>query len=138
MIRAQFAVSAACVIVVLMAASPAKAESPNCPPDLSGQWRGSWESCVRGHHGPLAARFERIDDCHYLVHFHGRACKVMPFCYSVTMSVTGYDGDTVFLSASSHLPIFGTFECCASANNCHFEARYSAASDQGQFRLERR
>ena len=138
MIRVRFTALAACAIAVSWAALPAKAESPCCPPDLSGHWSGSWESCERGHRGPLAARFEKIDDYHYLVHFHGRALKIMPFYYSVTMTVTGNDGDAVFLSASSHLPIFGTFECCASANGCCFEARYSAASDQGLFRMERK
>ena len=138
MIRVLFTVSAASVVAVSLVASPAKAQCPCSPPDLSGHWRGNWESCERGHHGPLAARFEKIDDCHYLVHFNGRALKIMPFCYSVTMTVTGYEGDTVFLFASSHLPIFGTFECCASANGCRFEARYSAASDQGLFRMERK
>ncbi|HLW67587.1 MAG TPA: hypothetical protein VKS79_19885 [Gemmataceae bacterium] len=93
---------------------------------------------MRSHHGPLSARFEKIDDCHYLVHFHGRAAKIMPFYYTVAMTVTGCDGVTVFLSASRQLPIFGTFECCASANGCRFEARYSASNDQGVFRLERR
>ncbi|HEV3142702.1 MAG TPA: hypothetical protein VGZ47_02340, partial [Gemmataceae bacterium] len=66
------------------------------------------------------------------------AAKVFPFYYSVTLTVTGNQGDTVFLAASRHLPIFGNFECCASAYDCRFEARYSAASDQGVFRLERK
>lgn len=126
------------VVAVLLSSSFARSQEPACPPDLSGHWRGIWESCASGHRGPLAARFEKMDDCHYLVRFHGRAFKAFPFYYSVTFTVTGYEGDTVFLTASRHLPIFGNFQCSASANYCRFEASYSAASDNGQFHMDRK
>jgi hypothetical protein len=106
--------------------------------DLSGCWEGRWESCSSGHQGPLNARFCKLDDTHYRVYFSGRFFKVFPFHYSVTLVVTGQDGDTLHLSGSSYLGrMFGTFHYNARATSCSFVADYTSCKDRGRFILHR-
>jgi hypothetical protein len=71
------------------------------------------------------------------VRFSGRFYTIIPFCYTETMNIIADDGQTVELSASSKLCVFGTFHMRAAANHCDFNANYAAASDQGFFRLSR-
>ena len=103
--------------------------------DLSGNWCGSWQSCVNGHKGPMRASFCRLCDGNYKVTFVGRFCKVIPFRYTTTLNVTGYaDGVGVYLSGSQSLGlILGTFTYNAWANDRQFVSGYSANKDQGQF-----
>jgi hypothetical protein len=121
------------LIPVTHAAEPAAA----CSPGITGHWRGNWESGTRGHHGPIAARFTQLDECHYLVHFHGRFAKAIPFYYTATLTVSGYSDGKIVLTSSAQLPIFGTFQCTAWVDAKCFEARYSAADDEGVFRMYR-
>lgn len=111
---------------------------PSCPVDLCGKWSGKWESCTSGHTGPLHARFRKLDDCHYHVAFHGRFWKVFPFRYTVTLNVTGQEGDRIFLSGERRLLFFGTFQYTAEATACDFHASYCAKKDQGTFTLTRK
>lgn len=105
--------------------------------DLSGTWTGHWRSNTNGHEGPMKARFRPINGSQYRVRFTGRFFTIIPFCYTETMNVVRDDGQTVELSASSNLCLFGAFHCRAAANHCHFNANYSAANDQGYFALRR-
>lgn len=113
-------------------------EADACPPDLTGKWSGCWESICTGHHGPLHAKFCKVDDCHYRVRFHGRFFKIVPFMYSVTLNVTGQAGDKVLLAGESRVPLFGTFHYHAEADACHFDATYSSCKDHGKFTLSRK
>ena len=106
-------------------------------PDLTGSWCGQWISRTSGHQGPLKARFCRVDASHYDVHFRGRFCKLIPFCYRVTLCVTSCDNGCVTLTGSRHLPIFGTFTITARANGCQFSSNYCSEKDNGQFRMSR-
>ena len=106
--------------------------------DLSGCWQGHWESCSTGHSGPLNATFCRVDATHYSVRFSGRFFKVVPFRYSVTLTVVADRGDSVTLAGSSYLGrLVGTFHYQANATNCSFVANYNSCQDQGKFVLSR-
>lgn len=121
-------------------AAPAAAPAQNIRiPDLTGEWCGSWQSCVNGHKGPMRASFCRLCNGNYQVTFTGRFCKLIPFRYTTTLNVTGYTDGVVYLSGSQNLgPIFGTFTYNAWANDRQFASGYSAGSkDQGQFNLSR-
>jgi hypothetical protein len=128
----QFAwMGVAAILLSAFAAGPALAT------DLTGTWTGHWKSHTNGHEGPMKARFKRINACQYQVRFSGRFYTIIPFCYTETMNIIADDGQTVELSASSKLCVFGTFHMRAAANHCDFNANYAAASDQGFFRLSR-
>jgi hypothetical protein len=106
--------------------------------DLSGNWSGTWEDCLSGHSGPLRGTFCRCDDNHYRVTFSGRFFKVVPFQYSVVLTVVGQDGDKVLLAGESNLgPLFGTFTYQAEAIANHFVANFSSCRYQGRFILNR-
>lgn len=106
--------------------------------DLAGSWSGSWQSCTSGHKGPLHATFCKIDDSHYRASFHGRFFVVVPFRYSVTLTVTGQEGDKVTLAGESYLGrLFGTFHYTAEATDCEFTASYTSCRDDGRFVLKR-
>lgn len=106
--------------------------------ELAGCWEGRWESCTTPHQGPLNAKFCKLDDTHYRVDFSGRFFKIFPFHYSVTLEVTGQDGDTLLLSGSSYLgKMFGTFHYSARATDCSFVADYTSCKDRGRFILHR-
>lgn len=126
-------------LALLLGAALAGAGARECrAADLSGCWEGRWESCTSGHQGPLKARFCKLDDTHYRVDFSGRFFKVFPFHYSVTLMVTGQEGDGLLLSGSSYLGrMFGTFYYNARATECSFVADYTSCKDRGRFILHR-
>lgn len=120
------------------AAQPAPAVQPVRVPDLSGDWCGSWVSCTNGHKGPMKASFCRLCDGNYEVTFAGRFCKLIPFRYKTTLTVTGHSDGVVYLQGSQNLgPLFGTFSYNAWANDCQFASGYGSKKDQGQFSLSR-
>lgn len=105
--------------------------------DLTGEWSGTWQSCQTGHKGVLKGTFCRIDDQHYRVDFRGRFFKVMPFRYSVTLTIVE-EGDTVRLAGESYLGrLVGTFTYDANATDTDFTANYSSCKDNGIFQLTR-
>lgn len=125
------------VLVALLASAGAATADPR--PDLSGRWSGYWVSDKNGHHGPLRATFRHVSaDC-YRVTFTGRFWKVVPFVYSVNLTVTGWTADAVTLSGSTPVgPVIGTFRYEAVATQCEFEARFTSKNDWGRFVLSRR
>jgi hypothetical protein len=125
-------------LLLLTACAVSARDAPAVAPDLSGNWSGHWESCTSGHSGPLYATFCKTDDTHYCVHFRGRFFKVIPFHYSVTLTVTGQAGDKVLLSGESYLGrLLGTFHYQAEADACDFTASYDSCRDHGRFVLHR-
>ncbi len=108
-------------------------------PDLSGRWSGYWESDETGHTGPIKARIERIDCCHYRVVYCGRFWKVLPFRYVSELNVTGYGNGSVCLSGSERLgPLMGTFSYNAWASSSKIVLCYRSRKDQGRFVMTRR
>jgi hypothetical protein len=121
----------------------ATAEAPQPEPqsaiDLSGTWEGTWTSCTSGHHGPMKATFCRIDATHYRVEFRGKFFVILPFKYTVTLEVVGSSGDSVELAGSSYLgKMYGCFHYTATADACHFNAKYTSCKDCGRFDLCRK
>jgi hypothetical protein len=124
------------LLLVLLVETPVRAGQP-CP-DLSGRWpSGCWQSDATGHKGPLRATFRPQEDGDYRVTFRGRFWGVIPFLYSITLHVTGQQGDRVMLSGSSNLPLFGTFTFTGEASATEFNATYESRNDRGVFHLSR-
>ena len=114
-------------------ASPVKADDP------CGRWAGTWCSNTNGHHGRIHARVCQIDNSTYRMRFTGTFMGVVPFTYSVRMSVTGQSADgRTTLSGQSRLPLFGVFCCNAEVGACDFVASYTSSKDQGTFTMQRR
>ena len=106
--------------------------------DLTGCWVGSWESCTSGHAGPLRGTFTRCGETEYRVTFTGRFLKVIPFRYTVTLTVVEDRGDELVLAGTSYLGrLFGTFSYRATATDGRFTADYSSKKDDGTFRMTR-
>ena len=106
--------------------------------DLNGCWAGSWESSTSGRSGPLYATFTRCSDTEYRVKFTGRFLKVIPFRYTVMLTIVEDRGDHVTLAGSSYLGrLFGTFSYRATATDGEFRADYASKKDDGMFRLTR-
>jgi hypothetical protein len=107
--------------------------------DPAGCWNGSWCSNTNGHNGRLHARVRQIDGRTYKARFHGTFAGVVPFTYSVPMTVTGQAADgRTYLSGQSRLPLFGQFCCQAEVTACDLTASYSSSKDAGQFVMQRR
>lgn len=122
---------AACLFVWCLLVSSAQAV------DLSGCWKGTWESACSGHHGPLNAHFVKCNDQQYRVTFSGRFFKIMPFRYSVTLHAV-HEGDKVKLTGESFLGrLMGTFTYDADATATRFRASYSSCKDNGWFCLDK-
>src|SRR5262245_3763919 len=98
------------------------ADEPAAPCiDLSGKWSGCWRDHGTGHHGPLHARIHKIDDCHYKATFSGTFRKVIPFVYSVELTVTGREGDRLLLTGTHRSSLTGRcYEYTATATECEF------------------
>jgi hypothetical protein len=122
--------------VYLLASWPTSARAAE-PADLSGRWHGAWLSCQTGHHGHLSARFCKVNDTCYRVHFTGSFWVVIPFRFTVNLAASERPDGTVVLSGSPRLPFFGTFDFVAVATDQDFQATYSTARDHGQFTLHR-
>jgi hypothetical protein len=124
-----------------VATQPAEATSVQAAavhvPNLNGSWAGTWQSRCSGHKGPLKATFCYVGCNQYEVHFRGRFCKLLPFCYTVNLRVTGCEEGKVYLSGSHKLPLFGTFTFSAWATDTQFCAGYRAKDDAGTFVMSR-
>lgn len=106
--------------------------------DLSGSWSGSWQSCSTGHRGPLNATFCRLDAKHYQVTFRGRFFKIIPFTYTVVLTVVEESADSVTLAGSHYMGRrYGVFHYSATSNGCTFRADYTSCRDNGYFLLTR-
>ena len=105
--------------------------------DLSGSWSGYWISDTTGHRGPLRCTLTLLDDGSYRANFSGRFFKVVPFRYSMDLSVI-QDGDTVILAGQHRLGRrLGDFQYQAEATSQDFVANYSSCKDSGRFVLTR-
>jgi hypothetical protein len=111
---------------------------PVCAAELSGRWQGYWSSDSTGHRGPLRCTLTRLDETSYQADFSGRFFKLIPFRYSIVLTVISDDGHTVQLSGSHYLGRrLGTFTYFAQATCDEFVASYESCKDCGQFVLSR-
>ncbi len=130
--------SAITIALVTLAATDHAYAGPRRRPCIQ-RYQGTWSSDCTTHHGRLSARVGSNCGGTCQVRFCGTFFGVVPFVYSVPMTVTGYapDGSTL-LYGRSHLPLFGEFTCHARMNDRCFTARYWSENDQGQFIMDRR
>lgn len=119
------------VVLCIVLPTPARAT------DLTGSWSGEWRDTKSGHTGPLRATFSTRDGEHYRVTFTGRFRKVIPFRYTVELTVACREGERVFLTGEQKLPLFGTFTYTAEADAACFTARFSSRRYEGEFNLRR-
>ena len=125
------------IAVVCVLASWSSSTRAGEPVDLSGRWRGTWLSCQTGHHGVLCARFQKVNDTCYRVHFTGTFWVAIPFRFTVNLAATEQADGSVILSGSPRLPFFGTFNFAALATDRDFQATYSTSRDDGHFTMHR-
>jgi hypothetical protein len=107
--------------------------------DLTGHWAGGWQDTGTGHHGPLVAKVRKTGDGQYHATFTGTFRKVIPFVYSVNLSVTGYEGDRVLLSGTHRSALTGRcYQYEAWATECEFHMTFSSDRYNGHFDLTRK
>lgn len=121
-----------------MSADTARAEGTCCP-NITGCWNcGSWLSCCTGHKGTLRAVITQCDASHYRCTFSGTFLKVVPFRYTVTLTVTRVEADKIYFTASRKIPMFGgSFTTNGYATACRFHANYCSPKDRGTFDMSR-
>ena len=105
--------------------------------DLSGNWRGNWQSYTNSHRGRLSAKFYRLDACHVQAKFRGTFFKVIPFRYKAVLNVVNEQPGMIQLSGSKRLPLSGTFSYDATISGNQFEATYSSKRDRGVWSMRR-
>lgn len=129
----------AAVLCGLLCFSNSLAEAAPLLGGNASRYQGNWSSNTNGHQGRLAARVSQQNASTYRVRYRGTFLGVVPFTYSVPMTVTGQypDGSTA-LYGESRLPLFGQFSSHARMNGQNFSATYSSRRDQGQFNMQRR
>lgn len=107
--------------------------------DLSGCWEGNWVSCQSGHKGKLRANITRIDACHYEARFTGTFFKILPFRYSVVLTLVEDTGEVVHLKGSKDLGKIagGCYYYTSQATCCCFHTDYCSKKDHGTFDMQR-
>jgi hypothetical protein len=106
---------------------------------VAGRFSGSWCSQSSGHQGRMCANLRQTDACTYRARFTGTFLGIVPFAYSVPMTVTGQSPDgAVWLSSRSRLPLFGEFTTQARVDSAGMSATYWSRRDQGTFEMPRR
>ena len=106
--------------------------------DLSGAWRGNWNSCRTGHRGRLNATFCRIDDHQVQARFRGTFARIVPFRYRAVLNVVHEEPGMMVLSGSKKLgPIMGSFSYDATIVGNRFDATYHSRRDHGRWQMSR-
>ena len=101
---------------------------------LEGNWRGHWQSCTDQFKGTVNARITRCDARHYKAVFWGRAFKIMPYRYTVTLTAcksptTG----KIYFKCSRKIPFWGMYWMNGWASNCKFYSKYRTDDHTGYF-----
>ena len=134
------AILAGLVVLALggIPANTARAEGV-CGPNITGCWNcGSWLSCCTGHKGTLRAVITQCDASHFRCTFSGTFMKVVPFRYTVTLTVTRVEADKIYFTASRNIPLFGgSFSTNGYATANRFHANYTTPKDRGTFDMSR-
>ncbi|MEM7782371.1 MAG: hypothetical protein AAF939_12220 [Planctomycetota bacterium] len=105
--------------------------------DLSGRWRGGWQSCNTGHQGKLNATFCRIDSTHVKANFSGTFAKVIPFRYRPVLNIVHEEPGLMVLEGSRRLPLMGQFQYQATISGQQFSASYQSRRDNGYWYLSK-
>ncbi len=107
---------------------------------LAGCWPcGSWQSYCTGHQGKLRGSIVQCDATHFECHFAGTFAKIVPFRYSVVLTVTSEKDGVVYFQGQKSLGRLagGTYNFNGYATANQFHAGYVADKDRGEFVLSR-
>lgn len=107
---------------------------------LAGCWPcGSWQSYCTGHNGKLRATIVQCDATHFECFFSGNFAKVVPFRYSVVLTVTGQKDGVVYFGGQKEMCnlLGGVYTFSGYATGNQFKAGYVSSKDRGEFVLSR-
>jgi hypothetical protein len=138
--RRRLLVGLAAVTVATVAGGSNAAFAQSGAAAMTGCWPcGSWQSYCTGHHGNLHGSIVQCDATHFECHFAGSFAKVIPFRYSVVLTVTGEKDGVVYFQGQKYLGRLAGgnyyFNGWATANQFH--AGYTADKDKGEFVMNR-
>lgn len=105
--------------------------------DLSGRWRGGWQSVQSGHRGRLSAKFRRIDSTHVRAKFTGTFAKIIPFRYRPVLDIVYEEPGLMILQGNKRLPLGGNFQYDATVYGRQFSATYRSRRDNGVWQMRR-
>ena len=99
--------------------------------DPAGCWSGRWVNCHDIFKGSVKAKITKCDASHYHATFRGICFKVVPYRYTVKLSVTGVENGTVHLRGQEDLGIWGGYVMDASVTGSKFTAKYEKCDGSG-------
>lgn len=108
--------------------------------NLAGCWPcGSWQSYCTGHSGKLRATIVQCDATHFECFFSGNFAKVVPFRYSVVLTVTGEKDGIVYFGGRKEMCnlLGGVYTFSGWSNGREFHAGYVSSKDRGEFAVSR-
>lgn len=108
--------------------------------NLAGCWPcGSWQSYCTGHNGKLRATIVQCDANHFECFFSGNFAKVVPFRYSVVLTVTGEKDGVVYFGGQKQMCslLGGVYTFSGWSNGREFHAGYVSSKDRGEFAVSR-
>src|SRR5262245_30660401 len=95
---------------LLLTAALADTASRAAAASLEGCWEGRWQSCTDQFQGTVKARITRCDATHYHCVFTGRAFKIMPYRYTVTLrACTDPETGRIHFKCSRKIPLWGMY-----------------------------
>ena len=114
------------------------AKLPTPANDISGRWKGTWQSDATGHHGGLRCVVTKLDAESYRFFYDASYKRILHGHYTITQTVTRAE-QSFKLRGSSELPkIYGghyDYEGTATATN--FVSNYMTKADHGVFQMNR-
>jgi hypothetical protein len=135
MIQAPFVCMARGLLLSAILAGSAVGARAAC---LEGYWVGHWQSCTDQFKGTVNARITRCDATHYKAVFTGRAFKIMPYRYTVTLTACkNPETGKVYFKCSRKIPLWGMYWMNGWASDCKFFAKYRTDDHTGYFVMRR-
>lgn len=106
--------------------------------DISGRWRGKWQSDVNRHSGELKCLISRIDSGHCRAIFHATYWRILRVCYSVNLSVELVDGRFKFRGETDLGRLAGgVYYYDGEATSSEYVSSYKCQYDHGSSHMSR-
>ncbi|MSU63108.1 MAG: hypothetical protein EXS31_12065 [Pedosphaera sp.] len=106
--------------------------------DISGRWKGTWQSDATGHHGGLRCVVTMLDPVSYRFFYDASYKRILHGYYTITQTVTRAER-TFKLQGSAELPkIFGGhYDYEGTATTTNLISNYTTKADHGVFQMIR-